>query len=86
MSKDAADAEEHVYIYRSSRGALGIVRADCVDVAWTKATKQRSVEVLRNMTGESWVLGANGKAVREKDYDRTPEDMVTMVAEAVKPS
>lgn len=81
MSKDAADTEEQTYIYWTVRSSRHTVRGSCVDAAWEKAMKRHRVELLRNMAGRAWVLGANGKAVREKDCDMLPEEMSAWLAE-----
>lgn len=75
MGTNEQATEEHTYIYWTALCGRRVVSADCVDAAWAKATKRHRVEVLRNMAGESWVLGSNGKAVRRENLDRTSEEM-----------
>jgi hypothetical protein len=70
-----------IYVYRSARGIHATVEGADVWEAWGKANKRRRVEVLWEDTGAGWAASLSGGAVREKDHDRTPEEIAALVSE-----
>lgn len=66
------------WVYRSKRGALGIVHAPFVAEAWKKANKRHTVDVLWSDDGAAWVIATSGKPVREKDLDKGEAEMTDM--------
>jgi len=72
------EREQCRWVYRSKRGALGIVHAAFRSEAWTKANKKHAVEVLWTDEGEAWVGTPALELVREKAHDLGERMMTEM--------
>lgn len=75
------EREQCRFVYRSKRGALGIVHAAFVAEAWGKANKKHAVDVLWSDEGAAWVKATNGKPVRENGLDQGESEMTAMRGE-----